>query len=91
VTFAMGGPNTRTNQIFINFSDANKRLDSMGFSPFGKVVKGMDVVDKIYSGYGEGAPSGAGPSQMLVQSKGNSYLKQSFPKLDYIKSATIVQ
>jgi peptidyl-prolyl cis-trans isomerase A (cyclophilin A) len=91
VTFAMGGPNTRTNQIFINFSDENARLDNMGFSPFGKVVKGMEVVDALYSGYGEGAPSGAGPSQMLVQTKGNGYLKESFPKLDYIKSATILQ
>jgi peptidyl-prolyl cis-trans isomerase A (cyclophilin A) len=62
----------------------------MGFSPFGKVTEGMDVVDKIYSGYGEGAPRGAGPDQGRIQREGNSYLQKDFPKLDYIKSAAIV-
>jgi peptidyl-prolyl cis-trans isomerase A (cyclophilin A) len=89
VTFATSGPNSRTVQMFINFGE-NNRLDGQGFSPFGKVVTGMDVVDKLYKGYGEGAPSGAGPEQGRVQMQGNAYLKSSFPKLDYIKSASLV-
>ena len=88
ITFATAGPNTRTTQLFINLAD-NKRLDGMGFSPFGKVTEGMDVVDKIYSEYGEGAPHGSGPDQGRIQEKGNAYLKKEFPKLDYIKSAAI--
>ncbi|MEE9226379.1 MAG: homoserine acetyltransferase, partial [Acidobacteriota bacterium] len=62
-----------------------------GFSPFGKVVEGMDVVDKLYAGYGEGAPSGKGPSQSTLQGKGNEYLKSDFPKLDYVKKATVLE
>lgn len=89
ITFATAGPNTRTTQLFINFGD-NSRLDGMGFSPFGKVVEGMDVVDKINSEYGEGAPRGRGPWQDRIQKEGNAYLKKDFPNLDYIKSATIV-
>ena len=89
ITFATAGPNTRTTQLFINLVD-NARLDGMGFSPFGKVTEGMDVVDKIYSGYGEGAPRGNGPDQGRIQQEGNAYLKKDFPKLDYIKSASIL-
>ena len=88
ITFATAGPNTRTTQVFINFGD-NAGLDGRGFSPFGKVVSGMDVVDSLYSGYGEGAPEGHGPNQGIVQSLGNAYLEKAFPKLDYIKTATI--
>jgi len=58
---------------------------------FAEVVSGMDVVDSLYGGYGEGAPNGAGPDQGRVQSQGNAYLEKSFPKLDYVKTATIVQ
>jgi peptidyl-prolyl cis-trans isomerase A (cyclophilin A) len=90
ITFATAGPNTRTTQVFINFGD-NAGLDGQGFSPFGKVVSGMDVVDSLYGGYGEGAPNGAGPDQGRVQSQGNAYLEKSFPKLDFVKTATIVQ
>ena len=94
ITFAMqggpSGPDTRTTQVFINFRD-NSNLDPIGFASFGRVTKGMDVVDKIYSGYGEGAPSGAGPEQGRVQSEGNSYLTKDFPKLDYIKKASIAK
>ncbi len=92
VTFATAGPNTRTTQVFINFSDRNKQLDTTppGFAPFGKVIKGMDVVDALYNGYGEGAPSGNGPDQNTIQAQGNAYLEKSFPKLDHIKTATIV-
>jgi peptidyl-prolyl cis-trans isomerase A (cyclophilin A) len=89
ITYAMGGsPDTRTTQVFINFGD-NTNLDGMGFAPFGKVTTGMDVVDKIYSAYGEGAPSGKGPMQSRLQQEGNAYLLKDFPKLDYIKKATI--
>jgi peptidyl-prolyl cis-trans isomerase A (cyclophilin A) len=89
ITFATAGPNTRTTQLFINFGD-NSRLDGMGFSPFGKVTEGMDVVDKINGEYGEGAPGGRGPAQDRIQGEGNVYLKKDFPNLDYIKSATIL-
>jgi peptidyl-prolyl cis-trans isomerase A (cyclophilin A) len=88
MTFATAGPNTRTTQVFINFGD-NRMLDGQGFAPFGQVVSGMNVVDQLYSDYGEGAPSGQGPEQGRVQAEGNAYLTQSFPKLDYIKKATI--
>ncbi len=89
VTFATSGPNSRTTQIFINFVDKNTFLDGMGFAPFGKVTEGMEIVDKLYKGYGEGAPRGAGPNQMLIQSRGNEYLKAEFDKLDYTKKAVI--
>jgi peptidyl-prolyl cis-trans isomerase A (cyclophilin A) len=91
ITYAMGGsPDTRTTQVFINFRD-NTDLDAMGFAPFGEVTSGMDVVDKIYTGYGEGAPRGQGPDQTRIQAEGNAYLMKSFPKLDSIKSATIAK
>jgi len=89
ITFATAGPGTRTTQLFINFGN-NVNLDSMGFSPFGKVTAGMDVVDKINGEYGDGPPSGSGPDQGRIQNEGNAYLKKDFPKLDYINSATIV-
>lgn len=90
VTFATAGPNTRTTQIFINFGD-NSFLDRQGFSPFAQVIEGMDVVDSFYNGYGEGAPNGKGPSQGRLQQEGNAYLNKDFPKLDYIKKATVVE
>jgi peptidyl-prolyl cis-trans isomerase A (cyclophilin A) len=89
ITFATAGPNTRTTQVFINFGN-NGRLDSDGFAPFGQVTEGMDVVDKLYSGYGEGAPQGNGPDQGRVRTLGKAYLDKSFPKLDRIVSATLV-
>lgn len=85
VSFATSGENSRTTQMFINLVD-NTNLDGMGFSPFAKVVRGMDVVDQIYSGYGEGAPSGKGPDQGKIQSEGNKYLKKQFPNLSYVKA-----
>jgi len=88
ITFATAGPDTRTTQVFINYAD-NSRLDGQGFAPFGTVTSGMDVVDKLYNGYGEGAPSGQGPAQDRIQREGNAYLTSQFSKLDYIKKATI--
>lgn len=91
LTFAMSSqPNSRSTQLFVNFKD-NLRLDAMGFAPLGTVVRGMEVVDGLYSGYGEGAPQGAGPDQMQVQLQGNIYLRGQFPKLDYIKKATLAE
>jgi peptidyl-prolyl cis-trans isomerase A (cyclophilin A) len=84
LVFATRGPNTRTNQFFVNYSD-NARLDGMGFSPFGRVVEGMSVVDSIYSRYGET------PDQSRIADDGNAYLKREFPRLDYIKSARIIR
>jgi peptidyl-prolyl cis-trans isomerase A (cyclophilin A) len=89
ISFAMAGPNTRTTQVFINFGN-NERLDQSGFSAFGMVTDGMEVVDKLYSGYGEGAPDGRGPSQELIGTRGRAYLAQMFPKLDSIKTASLV-
>lgn len=90
ISFATGGPNTRTTQLFINYGD-NSQLDHSGFAPFAKVIEGMEVVAALYKGYGEGAPQGRGPSQQLTQSQGNSYLRTQFPKLDYIKRASVVK
>ncbi len=84
ITFATSGPNSRTSQVFINFAD-NSFLDSQGFAPFGQVVEGMEVVEKIYAQYGER------PDQGEIQERGNEYLKKAFPKLDFVKKATIVK
>ena len=88
VTFATGGPNTRTTQLFINYGD-NANLDAMGFAPIGEVVDGMSVVESFYADYGEGAPDGAGPSQERIASEGNAYLAKTFPRLDFIRSAQL--
>jgi peptidyl-prolyl cis-trans isomerase A (cyclophilin A) len=89
LTYAMAGPDTRTTQLFVNFKD-NAFLDPQGFPPFGRVVEGMAVVDSLYSGYGEGAPRGAGPDQGRAQAEGNAYLRGSFPRLDFVKTARLV-
>jgi len=88
ITFATAGPNTRTTQVFINYGD-NARLDKSGFAPFGTVTQGMDIVDKLYAGYGEGAPNGRGPDQSRIQAEGNAYLTRDFTSLDFIRKATI--
>ena len=89
ITYAMGGPNSRTTQVFINLVD-NKRLDAMGFSAFGQVTQGMDVVDSLYSGYGEGAPDGKGPAQDAIEKLGKAYLDKDFSQLDSIKTTTLI-
>jgi len=89
VTFATGGPNTRTAQFFVNYGD-NSYLDDSGFAPFGKVVEGFESVKELYSGYGEGEPNGKGPSQAKAYSRGNAYFKAEFPELDYITKATVI-
>ena len=76
--------------MFINYRDNSKSLDKRGFAPVGEVVEGMDVVDDLYAGYGEGAPRGDGPSQAKIREVGNPYLKENFPKLDWVKDASIV-
>lgn len=88
VTYAMGGPNTRTTQIFINKVD-NSRLDAMGFAPFAKIIDGMHVVEQFYGGYGDGGRGG--PDQRLIREQGNPYLDRQFPKLDSIVRARIVK
>jgi peptidyl-prolyl cis-trans isomerase A (cyclophilin A) len=80
ITFATEGPNTRSHQLFVNLAD-NPRLDKLGFTPIGRVVSGMAVVDSIYAEYEEA------PSQQMIQRLGNSYLARMFPKLDYIRTA----
>jgi peptidyl-prolyl cis-trans isomerase A (cyclophilin A) len=83
ITFAKAAmPDTRTTQVFINFAD-NSRLDAMGFAPFGTVISGMEIVDKINAEYRQN------PDQGRIQSHGNAYLTQAFPRLDYIRKATI--
>lgn len=88
VTFATSGPNSRTTQLFINYGD-NVRLDAMGFAPLGEVVEGMEVVDRLYAAYGEGAPQGRGPDQGRIMAEGNTYLERDYPRLDYVKRATV--
>jgi peptidyl-prolyl cis-trans isomerase A (cyclophilin A) len=83
LTYATAGPGTRTTQLFINLAH-NAPLDRQGFSPFGKVVDGMDVVERLYSGYGES------PDQGQIEAEGNAYLKSKFEKLDYVKTVSIL-
>jgi peptidyl-prolyl cis-trans isomerase A (cyclophilin A) len=83
VSFASRGPNTRTTQLFINLRD-NSAYDRLGFAPFAEVVSGMEVVDRLYSGYEER------PDQGLIDDEGNAYLAREFPNLDYIQKAAII-
>jgi len=91
ITFAMGAsPSQRSTQVFINLVN-NAYLDPMGFAPFGEVISGMDTVDRITTVYGEGEPFGRGPDQERLESEGNKYLLQFFPKLDAITTAVMVR
>lgn len=82
VTFATSGVDSRTTQFFINTGD-NSKLDSQGFSPFGKVIQGQDIVESLYNRYGEQ------PNQDRIRRGGNSYLETEFPQLDAIVRATV--
>src|ERR1017187_7334803 len=82
------GANNRTTQLFFNMKD-NKDLDKQGFAPLGKVITGMDVVERLYSAYGDMAPRGQGPDPSKIEVQGNTYLDAKFPRLDYIKKAAI--
>ncbi len=90
LAFAQSEPNTRATEIFINLAD-NAGLDQDGFVPFAKVVEGMDVVDKLYSGYGEMMPEGKFIDPNRVENATNAYLLPRFPNLDYIKHAVILK
>jgi len=90
LSFAQSGPSTRATEVFINLAD-NSMLDDQGFVPFGKVVEGMDIVDKFYSGYGEMRPIGKEIDPGRVEEEANEYLTQRFPKLDYVKRARFAQ
>jgi peptidyl-prolyl cis-trans isomerase A (cyclophilin A) len=90
LAFAQSGPNTRATEVFINLKD-NPDLDEDRFVPFGKVVDGMQVVDSLYSGYGELGPKGKGPDAGRAENEANEYMVPRFPNLDYIKRARIVE
>jgi peptidyl-prolyl cis-trans isomerase A (cyclophilin A) len=90
ITFASGGPNSRTTQLFINKRD-NRRLDAMGFAPIGLIIEGQAAADSLYDGYGEGPPRGTGPEQSRMGREGNAYLERMFPRLDSIVRARIVK
>ena len=90
LTFAKGGPNSRTTNLFLNLKDSTS-LDSQGFAPIGEVVEGMEIADQLHSGYGDGAPKGRGPSQKRIYEEGNAFLKKDFKDLDFIKSAKIAE
>jgi peptidyl-prolyl cis-trans isomerase A (cyclophilin A) len=86
LAFAKAGPHTRATEIFINLAD-NAALDDERFVPFARIIQGMDVVDRFYSGYGEMRPEGKWIDRGRVEEETNEYLVQRFPKLDYIKRA----
>lgn len=87
LVYAAGGPNTRTTQMFVNLRD-NPRLDAMGFSPIGEVIRGIDAVDSLYAGYGDGATA---PSQERITREGEAYLAANFPLLDRISQGRVVR
>lgn len=90
LAYAKSGPNTRSTEMFINLAD-NPVLDDQYFAPFAKVVEGMNVADKLYSGYGEMRPEGKYIDAGRVEGETNEYLVPRFPKLDYIKTARLIQ
>ena len=94
VTYAKGGADSRTTQVFINLRDNNvepNNLDHMGFAPFGEVTEGMDVVEQLYNGYGDGSDMGGnGPLQDKIEKLGKAYLDKDFSQLDSIRAATLI-
>lgn len=89
VSFAQAGKGTRRTQVFVNMKD-NRGLDREGFAPFGQVVEGMEVLERLYAGYGEWSPPGSGPSATRIQTEGNAYLDARFPRLDRLNRAVIL-
>ncbi len=89
MSFAKAGANSRTTEVFISLVD-NSRLDAEGFSPFGEVVRGMEVVDGLYAAYGDGPPRGDGPYAAMARARGNAYLDEEYPELTQILQATIL-
>jgi peptidyl-prolyl cis-trans isomerase A (cyclophilin A) len=89
LSFAKSGINTRATEIFINLAD-NAALDDQGFVPFGKIVDGLEVIGKLYSGYGEMRPEGKEIDAGRVEEETNEYLVPRFPKMDYIKRARLL-
>jgi len=89
VSFAKLGPNSRTTQVFINLAD-NTSLDKDGFAPFGQVVEGMEVVERLWSAYGEIPPKGRGPDPVRIVREGNAYLEREFPRLDWVVRARVL-
>jgi peptidyl-prolyl cis-trans isomerase A (cyclophilin A) len=90
LAFAQSDANTRATEIFINLAD-NTGLDAQGFVPIARIVEGMGVVDKLYSGYGEMMPEGKFIDPNRVENGTNAYLEPHFPKLDYIKRTVFVK
>ena len=88
LSFAALGPASRTTNVFINLKD-NLTLDKQNFPPIGKVVSGMDVVERLYGGYGDIPPRGAGPDPTRIEALGNTYLDSHYPRLDAITKATL--
>jgi cyclophilin family peptidyl-prolyl cis-trans isomerase len=93
LAFAQSGKNTRATEIFINLNNnaiLDQHGDEQGFVPFAKVVQGLEIVDKFYAGYGELRPTGKFIDPGGVEEGANAYLIPRFPKLDYIKRASIL-
>ncbi|MDB4874379.1 MAG: peptidyl-prolyl cis-trans isomerase, cyclophilin type [Gemmatimonadetes bacterium] len=90
IAFAMTGPNARTTQLYISLAD-NSRLDAQGFAPIGRVTRGMDVVDRLYSGYGENSGGGVrAGKQAALMNGGNRYADREYPKLDHLIRAAVI-
>jgi len=90
LTFAQDGPGKRSTQLFFNLKD-NDFLDGKGFPPIARITGGIEVLDSLYDGYGEGRPVGEGPLYKLIYTQGNAYLKRDFPKLDYLQGIEIME
>jgi cyclophilin family peptidyl-prolyl cis-trans isomerase len=97
MSFARGGPNTRSVQLFFNLVDNTPRLDtlnSFGFPPVGQVIRGLEVLDSLYTGYSSPGPAGppqSPPEQGALTRQGNAYLRQNYPALDYIVRARVIR
>ena len=87
VSYARGGLGSRTTQLFINLQDNSAMLDQQGFAPFGEVVEGMSVLERLYSGYAD-EPTGRQPE---IAAEGNAFLNRTYPKLDFIRTAKVVK